>query len=219
MHVSWWMSFSGKKKNVDEHWTTWNLHVSYINHYLVVLNLACIQGSLWQAWEPLLQAQEQAPGPTCKDQILVSISIQLGNILPFGHHVCRACFSSPHIHSGFDAVCNLKCLMFWAQIEEVEEVLWGELIPCRHIPVDGIAYAHPSTLWSNITSIKREQMGGWCGGDLLYLWVFFSVFHLLYQCTDPCLLLLKKKRGSKWSFLAEWEFGDTVCDDQIMQLT
>uniref|UniRef100_A0A0A9FRB2 Uncharacterized protein n=1 Tax=Arundo donax TaxID=35708 RepID=A0A0A9FRB2_ARUDO len=26
--------------------------------------------------------------------------------------MCCACFSSPHIHSGFNTVCYLKCLMF-----------------------------------------------------------------------------------------------------------
>ena len=52
---------------------------------------------------------------------------------------------------------------------------------------------------------------------------FFSVFHLLYQCTDQQFNLpasLFKKKGEQMELLGRMrEFGDTVCDDQIMQLT
>jgi hypothetical protein len=39
-------------------------------------------------------------------------------------------------------------------------MLWRELIPWRHISVDGIAYTRPPTLWGNITCIKRKSLAG-----------------------------------------------------------
>lgn len=113
--------------------------------YLVVLDLAGVQGGLGEAGEALLEAEQDVAGAARQHHVLVGLH-ELLDGAPRRPGVPLARLPPPHVHRRLDAVGRLEGVVLRRDLQPVQEVLRRELARERHVPVDQVAHARPPAL-------------------------------------------------------------------------